>query len=281
MSVYKSETGRSIIQDAVRDFYNTWPAVHEKRIVETKVRGVLFGTHLIISGPEDAQPLLLLHGSSSNSSAWTADVGLWSRYFRVIAADIPGEPGLSGDFRLHPDGDDYSTWLKSLVDILDYESISIVGQSLGSFAALKLAVSDPSRVNKISMLTTSGIAPVRTGFIFKAIFLMLFGTRGSDRLNKLISYKVDTGADYSAFAELAARHFKPLTEPIPMFSDSELKMIKMPVQYFGGDHDVLLNTEATAARLRKFVPHAEINLLKETGHVVIGQTEQILRFIMK
>ena len=98
-------------------------------------------------------------------------------------------------------------------------------------------------------------------------------------MNKMISYGVDTGAEAAAFGTLVSEHCRTMTETIPLFTDDDLVRLTMPVQFFGGDHDVLLNTDATAERLKHLLPQSEINLLKETGHVVIGQAERIIDFI--
>ncbi|HAK47159.1 MAG TPA: hypothetical protein DCO79_14735, partial [Spirochaeta sp.] len=186
------------------------------------------------------------------------DVETWSRSFRVVAVDLPGEPGLSSDQRPSPSGDDFSSWLAGLLDELGYteQPVSIVGQSLGAFAALKFAVKYPSRVNKLSMLTTSGISPTRLSFMFKALPMMLLGKWGSNRINRMISYGADLGDEAAGFGALVSKHCRPLTEVIPIFPDAELSRLTMPVQYFGGDHDVLLNSGAAAARLQELLPKA-------------------------
>jgi len=239
----------------------------------------LGSTHIIISGEEDAPPLLLLHGASSNSAGWMGDAGTWSKDFRLIAADMPGEPGMSCDRRLDVAGDDYIFWLESLLDSVGYGSVSIIGMSLGSFAALKFATVRPERVKKLSMLTTSGFVPARLSFMFKALPLMFLGDWGSDRVNKIVAHKTPMPIEAIEFGRLVSKHYKPMMTPIPLFTDDELKRLTMPVQYFGGNKDALIDSEATALRLRAQVPHAEVNLLPDTGHLVLGQTEKILGFM--
>ena len=157
--------------------------------------------------------------------------------------------------------------------------VCIVGQSLGSFVALRFAVNHPERVEKISMLTTPAIAPAKAGFIFKAMFLMLFGKKGSDKINRMVAYGTDLGKWSSTFGSLLSKHCRPMTEPIPILSDEEIRRLKMPLQLFAGDHDVMLRTEETAERLRRLAPHAEINILSGLGHAIIGKTDEILRFM--
>ncbi|MBI9106589.1 MAG: alpha/beta hydrolase [Spirochaetales bacterium] len=276
-SVFRTDKGRMAVQNRCSRILEFWPVPNERRMVETS-RGA---THVIISGDESQPPLLLLHGTSSNSASWIGDVETWSRHFRVIAADMPGEPGLSCDLRLSPSGSDYVKWLESLLDVLGIDNISIVGMSLGAFVALKLATDRPGRVIKLSMLTTSGVTPMKISYLFKALPLMILGKWGARRNYGMISHGLPMAEEVFEFGRLVSKHCKPLLEPIPLFSDQELGRLTMPVQYFGGDKDALFDSKAAAKRVRELVPHAEINLLEGTGHVIIGKADEILTFLLK
>lgn len=60
---------------------------------------------------------------------------------------------------------------------------------LGGWYALNFAVHHPGRVSALSLISTGGIAPQRAGFLFKALFFLMFGTRGHAMLNKAIYHK--------------------------------------------------------------------------------------------
>ena len=55
----------------------------------------------------------------------------------------------------------------------------------------------------------------------------------------------------------------------------------MPVQFSGGAKDSLTRADASARRLARLVPQAEVHLLEDHGHAIIGQTESILSFLMR
>jgi len=97
-SVFKSEQGRRAIvacyENALAEAASRLPL--RRRIVQT----ALGDTHVIEAGDASRPPLVLLHGTASNSATWLADIPVWSRHFRVVAADIVGEPGLSEDRRI-------------------------------------------------------------------------------------------------------------------------------------------------------------------------------------
>jgi len=155
-----------------------------------------------------------------------------------------------------------------------------VGISLGGWAALDYASRHPDRVLALSLLAPGGLAPARRSFIFKALPLALMGDRGSDRIQRLVFGGADVPEPVLEFGRLVARHYRPVTEPVPVLSDAELSRLRMPVQFFAGTRDVLSRAQDSAARLGRLLPHAEVHLLEGCGHAIIGKTEEILSFLL-
>ena len=52
-------------------------------------------THVIVSGPKDAPPLVLLHGYMATSAMWSPNIGDFSKDYRVYAIDVMGQPSKS------------------------------------------------------------------------------------------------------------------------------------------------------------------------------------------
>jgi pimeloyl-ACP methyl ester carboxylesterase len=277
-SAFKSENGRQAIVAGYESVLGRAAATvpFRRRMVST----AFGGTHVVEAGAADGPPLLLLHGTASNSATWMADIPLWSRHYRVIAADIVGEPGLSEDRRLTLASEDASTWLASLLDELGVKRVRIVGMSLGGWIALHFATRFPRRVEALSLLAPSGLARQRTSFVFVALPLAMLGTWGMKRIQALVCGGVELPDEALAFMALVGRHFRPLTEPVPVFDDDELRRLQMPIQYFGGRKDVLLRSEVSAQRLSRLLPHAQVHLLS-CGHVIVGTSDQILGFLVQ
>jgi len=158
-------------------------------------------------------------------------------------------------------------------------SAAFLGMSLGSFYALSFAVASPERVSALSMLSTAGIAPQRKDFMLKALFCMLIGAPGKKLLNRLIYYKAEVPPQIHEFQALVSANFNPVTGAIPILDDATLKRLVMPVQYFGGDHDALLDTARTVRRLAALCPEAEIHLVPDTGHAILDQWPAIKAFL--
>lgn len=113
--------------------------------------------HLRDEGPrDDAEPLLLLHGTSASLHTWEGWVTDLKRTRRVISVDLPGF-GLTGPF---PDGDyriaHYTAFLDALLERLQVPSVVVAGNSFGGQLAWELAVARPARVSRLILVDAAG-----------------------------------------------------------------------------------------------------------------------------
>ncbi|MDC7126737.1 MAG: alpha/beta hydrolase [Spirochaetales bacterium] len=276
--VYKSDEGMCIVREVVSDIYSNFT---EYEYEGFRIDSEAGETYIMRFGDEQKPPLVMLHGSTSNNAAWFGSLSFFINDFCIYLIDVPGEPGLSEAKRIKLASKIPAAWFLEVLDALKIEKAAFVTMSLGSWFGLNFAVNYPDRVKAMSLITTSGIEPAKVSFILKALFCMMLGKPGQKMLNKAIYYKVplEMTVEQLRFQEVAAKHFKPLTEAVPIFTDDQLKQINFPLQYFGGDHDVLLNSEATGKRIKEMVPSAEVNILAETGHVILGVFDKIADFL--
>ncbi|NOG50847.1 MAG: alpha/beta fold hydrolase [Chloroflexi bacterium] len=89
-----------------------YPVPYDSLMVDTP----LARTHVLISGPTDAPPVLLIHGAGMNALAWINQIEPLSRHFRVVAVDLPGQSGLSDPVRLPMTGSGVADWMAALCD---------------------------------------------------------------------------------------------------------------------------------------------------------------------
>jgi pimeloyl-ACP methyl ester carboxylesterase len=278
-SVFKSEEGRRAI---VASYEKALSKASAQYPLRRCVVGTALGkTHLIEAGPERGPALLLLHGTASNSATWFGDIPHWSRHFRVIAADIPGEPGLSEDRRFTLASEEPAQWLESLLDELGLPAVRIVGMSLGGWMGLQFATRHPERVQALSLISASGLTRPKMSFLFVALPLTLLGDWGLKRVNRIVCRGSEIPPDVEEFMMLVGRHFRPLLEPVPVFRDEGLLRLTMPIQFLAGKKDALLPAEASVRRLKGLLPHAEAYLFPDCGHAVIGNADEILRFQLR
>ncbi|MFT5135565.1 MAG: pimeloyl-ACP methyl ester carboxylesterase [Arenicella sp.] len=110
-------------------------------------------------GNSQSQAIVLIHGTSDSLLTWD-DLGSYlENDYRLISLDLPGH----GFTSAHPQAD-YSRGamvesVKLLMDYLNVDSASLIGNSLGGGIAWRAALSYPDRVNSLVLLDPSG-APV-------------------------------------------------------------------------------------------------------------------------
>ncbi len=172
-------------------------------------------------------------------------------------------------------------WLEDVLDALGLTACFFLGMSLGGWYALNFAIRNPGRVCALSLISGGGIARQKTGFIIKALFYLLLGASGRKLLDKMIYHKVVMPKEILEYQALVSKHFRPVTEPLPLFSDGQLSTLTMPLQYFGGDRDALLETQKSVARLSALLPQAEALLLEDTGHAIVDKFEETREFLAR
>lgn len=111
--------------------------------------------HVEARGPVDAPALVLLHGYSDSGFSFSRVLPLLPADRRVIVPDLRGHGRSS-----HPVGgygmDALATDVLALLDALDVEAAVVVGHSMGSLVAQRIATLAPERVEALVLV---GSAP--------------------------------------------------------------------------------------------------------------------------
>jgi pimeloyl-ACP methyl ester carboxylesterase len=279
--IWKSDAGRKAVQERYRAFLAMWPKPNAQFTVPTRQGD----TFIVACGAEDKPPLLLFHGSASNSFLWMRDAALWSQHFRVYAIDMIGEPGLSAPSRPSLASGAYPLWLDDVLSALKVEAASLVGISLGGWLALDYATRRPRRVTAVAVLCPGGVGRHKNVLLWAAPLLLL-GPWGRRRLNAIIAGPRNPGApetpkSVADFLALVFKHFRVRTERLPMIADEALTRLTMPVLAILGAKDVMVDSPGIRRRLAANAPHAEIRWLANDGHVLRGQAEPIDDFLRR
>ncbi|AOP47557.1 alpha/beta fold hydrolase [Streptomyces lydicus] len=275
-AIYKSEAGAQEIQRRYREALDAWPVPAEQLRVPTR-EGETF---VLVSGPEDAPPVVLLHGAGANATMWQDDITTWARHFRTYAVDLIGEPGLSAPSRPPLASDAPARWLDDVLEALGITRAAFVGTSLGGWLALDHATRRPERVDRLALLCPGGVGRQRMGWLFKALLLRPLGARGVRRSAGAVA-GLDRPEHRAVLDQLVLTfaQFKPRTERLPVFPDDALRRLAMPVQVTVGGRDALFDSAGTARRTARCVPHATVRVLPEAGHALLGQTDAVLTFL--
>jgi pimeloyl-ACP methyl ester carboxylesterase len=276
-AIFTSPDGERAVGQRYQELLADWPVPAEHLRVPTR-EGETF---VVASGPPDAPPLVLLHGSGSNALMWAGDVAVWSERFRVYAVDVIGEPGLSAPARPPMASGGYAPWLDDVLDALDVPRASVVAISLGGWIALDYATRRPERVERMVLLTPPGVARQKAGAVLAALLLKPFGEWGKRKSVELVLGPVLRTLPRQAddFVQLVARHFRYRREPVPVVDDDVLRRATMPFLVVLGARDALIDSRRTAERLSRLVPSATVRVLPGAGHLLPPQTEPIVEFL--
>ncbi len=274
-SIYKSESGKAKILNFYESLLSGWQVPVEKGTVSTRYGD----TFVLCCGKTGAKPLVLLHGTGSNSAMWKADVKEFSLKYRVYAIDIIGECGKSSENRPGWKENHYSRWLNEIFGQLDINNATIIGCSLGGWIATDFTIRHPEKVDKLVLLATAGITQVKTSTIFLIVITSLFSNWGFKKINKIVYGNLDIDKTALEFASLVKKYFIPRTDVLTVFTNSQLQKIHIPVYFIGGKQDCFYNSQKTALRLSENIKLIKNVVLPDTGHVLTNLTNMILDLI--
>ncbi|MEZ4627754.1 MAG: alpha/beta hydrolase [Eubacteriales bacterium] len=271
-SVYQSAEKKATFRAVYHNFLSAMPFA--KRTIDTP-----FGETFLLEAGDPTKPaVVLLHGSCSNSAFWFNDIMALMNDHHVFAADIPGEAGNSSEYRLSLDNADYADWMASVLDALNLPRANIAGNSLGGWMALKFATTYPTRVEKLVLFASGGLAPSAQTF---------WSAQAAEESEESLTFDENVAGDEQVpkeildFINLILDSYYPLNIPMPLFDKEQLQRLTMPVLYVAGLKDELLDSSAGETALRAGVPHAEIHMLPESGHMITTPFVWMLPFLAK
>ena len=274
-SIYKSPAGEQAVMALYDAWLTRWPVPYTALHVPTR-HGRTF---IIASGEETAPPLVLLHGAGTNSMMWAGEVTEYSRQHRVLALDLLGEPGKSAPHRPRWEGPAYAEWVEDVLHALRIEAVTIIGLSQGAWTALKFAVYKPERVKALVLLSPGGITRDKLSFVVRALPFLLLGRWGIRRINRMVLGGQSVPADVEDAMTVLMTHCKARVGVLPIFSDTELRRLTMPVQLLMGARDALRDAEKITARMQQLVPHLTATTIPEAGHALVNAKTYVLPFL--
>jgi magnesium chelatase accessory protein len=92
--------------------------------------------HVQIAGPQDAPPLLLLHGTGATTHSFAGLAPLLATHFRLVIPDLPGH-GFTSKLNA-PDPDTVARALAALLAALNLSPALVLGHSVGAAIAFML-----------------------------------------------------------------------------------------------------------------------------------------------
>jgi pimeloyl-ACP methyl ester carboxylesterase len=275
-TAFKTLEGEAAYLAAYAAAMKLWPVPYDE--LETSSR---FGkTHVVVSGPKCAPPLVLLHGYWATLTMWSLNVADLSEHHRVYAIDVMGQPGRSTPDEPIRTAAEYVEWLTATLDGLGLDGISLAGMSYGGWLALSYALAVPARVHKLVLLSpAASLRPLVKQFTRRGMVMLMCPTRVTVRWfmrwlavrdepqDATVRRLGDTVVDLM-WLGLKHYRFQPETlRVVPtVFSGRELRAMRVPTLLLIGDHEVIYDPEQALDRARALIAGLEGQLVPNTSH---------------
>ena len=230
-------------------------------------------------------PLLLLHGGTSTSGSWAAQMPKLSEHFQVITPDIRGHgksinPSDNLSYRLMAED------IAALITHLGLEKPLVCGYSDGGQICLELGMHYPG----LAQVYVAGAVNYESSESF-VNFLRSFGIDANGDIN-LEEFEANA-PDFAAYMmqthemnwkELTRQLAKMWATPLNYTAD-DFERIVEPTLLVVGDRDAFVPLEQAVAMYR-LIPNAELAVAPNSGHELVQTnpelfTNIILEYLMR
>lgn len=120
-------------------------------------------THYRTAG--EGPPLLLVHGLMTSSYAWRYAFPLLSGEFRLYAPDLPGAGETDKPVDADYDPVALASWIGAFQEAVEIRGAPAVGNSLGGYLCMWLALSEPDALGPLVNVHSPGIPTSRLKFL--------------------------------------------------------------------------------------------------------------------
>ena len=216
--------------------------------------------------------LLLLHGGFQSMNYFQAVVPELSKAFRVIAVDLPGH-GRS----YHGDSMRISLiteYLSNLIDIMKLDSVNIIGCSLGSILAIRLAAERPEKVKRI--VSDAAIADT-TSVMGETLAYLKIMEPETQQVFSVDAYKNKNpqGEKWDDFF----LEMKKMWLSSPYIEQDAYQMIKSKVLIVMGDRDSTVKL-SQSYEFYDSIEGSELAIIPDAGHCICNKKPELFLKIL-
>ena len=245
---------------------------------------------VLITGPQQADPLVLLHGLGATKASWLTVVPALARRYRVIAVDLPGFGASSKPFGRY-DASWFADHVFALLDALRLERAFVAGNSMGGRIAMEMGMTRPDRISGIACLCPAAAFSHRRAVRLVRLLRPELGVTLAfvprDRLKEQVKQLFADPSRlqetwYDAAIDDFRRVWRSPRARLAFFAalrniyldepDGEagfwarLAQMRCPALYIYGDSDVLISPRF-ATKIQAALPSAQVAVWDDCGHV--------------
>jgi pimeloyl-ACP methyl ester carboxylesterase len=242
-----------------------------------EVNGIATNYHEAGSG----DPVLLLHGSGPGVSAWAnwqRTIPVLAERHRVLAPDLVGFGNTERPANIRYSAETWVDHVWGFLDAMKIERTSIVGNSLGGFLALAMAIKRPERLNRMVLLgtpgpgmtPTEGLAAMRTYEpsyeAMEALLIKYFAVDPSIITPELVQLRHEASIAPGAFETYRKMEINPKTAASDLGIEAgDYARIATPTLIVHGREDRVIPVEV-GINLMNTLPNADLHVFSRCGH---------------
>jgi pimeloyl-ACP methyl ester carboxylesterase len=273
-SPFKTSFGQAEYMKAYDATLRLWDVPFETVQIENR-----FGqTHVVVSGPKDAPPLVILHCFFTSLTSWANNIADLIQRYRVYAPDLIGQPGRSIPDQPIANRAELAEWMSLMLDALGLRRVDLAGYSYGGFTALNYAVHQPQRLKKLVLLSPAGaVYHLRPQFWLRGFVTAIPGLAepAMRSMFRWMFYQPNLQSDnvrplaqcIMSQMVLGRKHFRiGMIVPPTEFPDVELRAVNVPTLLLIGDREVIYNPVRAIERACALLPQVQAELISGAGH---------------
>ena len=279
--LYRSRGHEEQLRQWCRDRLRAWPVSHTTDTIDT----AMGTTHLTTAG-SGPDVCVFLPGTNFNAATSTGLLGVLAGGCRVVAADLPGQPGLSASERLGWEPATLGRWVGEVVDAARDRTTTgrlvLMGHSRGAAAAL---CADPGVVDSLVLAGPAGLARPHLTIDTLArslAWLLRPSDLHSARLVRLMTgigaedVTAEPGAAEEArWLTLVARSTRSSGAPGPLPPGLLARWRGHDVRLLVGEHDVFFPPARLVRPAERHLGH-RVDVVPGAGHLLTGAWHDVV-----
>ena len=228
-------------------------------------------TEVLISGPQNGTPLVILHGAMSGAPFALGELGTIPTRFRCYAINIPGQSVRAPEIRLAFDGKEYGCWLESIFNHFGITHPILAGVSYGGSVALQHVIYAPKSISGLLLVVPGSIVrgPFWESMRKITLPLICYKLRPSPKNRDRFFKSMLTTSDvfWTPYLHDAMDAYNPSYARPPLLGKEHLSQFRAPIYIIAADEDLYFPGQKMLERAKEIFSNLiGSHLLLNTKH---------------